>query len=154
MSEEWKWGWEAIGALGNWFAGVVTAFGVYAALRRPQPKVKVKAKIQEIIYKETPRGKFGLWVKNVHTLPVTIEEIGIIIRKPWFQNFTWNKLTGKYFTWGKQYHSLSQFKVVEDESQKRSMEHRIIPVKLPFRLDQEESTPELSIDFVRLANLL
>ena len=29
MSEEWKWGWEAIGAIGT---GVVTAFGVYAAL--------------------------------------------------------------------------------------------------------------------------
>jgi hypothetical protein len=139
--------WNIVEALGTWFGGLVTAWAIKVTVQQSQPKARIKVKNEFIVsnrLEEHHKPIFNqkISVKNIGLIPITIEDIGISVRKSMVSSVWFNQLTGKIFTGKRHLFSLYRHRIFEENPE------------LPLRLDQSEGTKDLLMCSVRLAEFL
>lgn len=79
--------WDAIGAMGQWFGGIITAAAVYIAMRKDKPKIVIEVKTNPVM-----DGKYNLMIfaTNVGHVPVSIK--GYAVRYPFQEEFHLNPI--------------------------------------------------------------
>ncbi|GGE24011.1 hypothetical protein GCM10011571_27670 [Marinithermofilum abyssi] len=139
--------WNIVEALGTWFGGLVTAWAVKVTLQQSQPKARIKVKNEWIVSNRLeehhkPIFNHRISVKNIGLVPITVEDIGISVRKPMVSSVWFNQLTGKILAGKRHLLSLYRHRFFEENPE------------LPLRLDQSEGTNDLLMCSVRLAEFL
>lgn len=69
------------------------ALGIYLVIRSVRIRFNTRVIVREQISEDGNERKYLLRLSNMHAIPVSIEDIGVVVREPLLQNIWFNKVT-------------------------------------------------------------